>query len=54
MAEIEFHYDEVEKVCLHLAENPVKAKQLMNQLPTLIKRLLDQFKDVVMQHKDDL
>jgi len=25
-AEIEFYYDEVEKVCLHLAENPVKAK----------------------------
>ncbi len=26
----------------------------MNQLPTLIKRLLDQFKNVVAQHKDDL
>ena len=25
-AEIEFYYDEVEKVCLHLAENPVEAK----------------------------
>jgi len=24
--EIEFYYDEVENVCLHLAENPVKAK----------------------------
>ena len=40
-AEIEFYYDEVEKVCLHLAENPVKAKQVMNQLPVLVKRLLD-------------
>ncbi len=46
-AEIEFYYDEVEKVCLHLAENLVEAKQVMNQLPTLIKRLLDQFKNVV-------
>src|SRR6266498_200068 len=53
-AEIEFYYNEVEKVCLHLAENPVKAKQVLNQLPTLVKRLLDQFKDVVAQHKDDL
>ncbi len=53
-AEIEFYYDEVEKVCLHLAENPVKAKQVMNQLPMSVKRLLDQFKDVVAQHKDDL
>src|SRR6266540_3959806 len=54
VAEIEFYYDEVEKVCLHLAENPVEAKQVLNQLPTSVKRLLDQFKDVVAQHKDDL
>jgi len=40
-AEIEFYYDEVEKVCLHLAENLVKAKQVFNQLPTSVKRLLD-------------
>src|SRR6266540_2615717 len=53
-AEIEFYYDEVEKVCLHLAENPVEVKQVMNQLPTSVKRLLNQFKDVVAQHKDDL
>src|SRR6266540_7171341 len=53
-AEIEFYYDKVEKVCLHLAENPVEAKQVLNQLPTSVKRLLDQFKDVVAQHKDDL
>ncbi len=53
-AEIEFNYDEVEKVCLHLAENPIEAKQVLNQLPTSVKRLLDQFKDVVAQHKDDL
>ncbi len=46
-AEIEFYYDEVEKVCLHLAENLVEAKQVMNQLPISVKRLLDQFKDVV-------
>jgi len=30
MAEIEFYYDEVEKACLHLAKNPVKAKQVIN------------------------
>src|SRR6266540_5770915 len=53
-AEIEFYYDEVEKVCLHLTENPVEAKQVMNQLLIAVKRLLDQFKDVVAQHKDDL
>jgi len=53
-AEIEFYYNEVEKVCLHLAENPVEAKQVMNQLPTSVKRLLDPFKKVVAQHKDDL
>src|SRR6266540_3251850 len=53
-AEIEFYYDEVEKVCLHLAENPVEAKQVLNQLPSSVKRLLDQFKDVIAQHKDDL
>src|SRR6266540_2209820 len=53
-AEIEFYYDEVEKVCLHLAENSVEAKQVLNQLPTSVKRLLDQFKDVVAQHKDDV
>ena len=41
VAEIEFYYDEVEKVCLHLAENLVKGKQVMNQLPTSVKRLLD-------------
>ncbi len=41
VAEIEFYYDEVEKVCLHLAENLVEAKQVMNQLPTSVKRLLD-------------
>ena len=39
--EIEFYYDEVEKVCLHLAENPVEAKQVLTQLPTSVKRLLD-------------
>ena len=54
VAEIEFYYDEVENVCLHLAENLVEAKQVMNQLPTLVKRLLDQFRDVIAQHKDDL
>src|SRR6266498_536019 len=53
-AEIEFYYNEVEKVCLHLAENPVEAKQVLNQLPASVKRLLDQFKDVVAQHKDDV
>src|SRR6266540_3129066 len=31
-AEIEFYYDEVEKVCLHLAENSVEAKQVLSQL----------------------
>jgi len=41
IAEIEFYYDEVEKVYLYLAENPVKARQVMNQLPTSVKRLLD-------------
>ena len=41
VAEIEFYYDEIEKVCLHLAENPMEAKQVLNQLPTLVKRLLD-------------
>jgi len=46
--EIEFYYDKVEKVCLHLTENLVEAKQVMNQLPTSVKRLLDQFKDVVV------
>ncbi len=43
-AEIEFYYDEVKNVCLHLVENLVEAKQVMNQLPTLVKRLLDQLK----------
>src|SRR6266542_1919920 len=52
--EIEFYYDEEKRVCLHLAENPVEAKQVMNQLPTSVKRLLDQFKDVVTQHKEDV
>ncbi len=28
--DIEFYYDEVEKVCLHLAENPVEAKRVLN------------------------
>ncbi len=51
---IEFYYDKVEKVCLHLADNLVEAKQVLNQLSTSVKRLLDQFKDVVTQHKDDL
>ncbi len=46
-AKIEFYYDEVEKVCLHLAENPMEAKQVLNQLPISVKRLLDQFRDVV-------
>ena len=54
VAEIEFYYDEVEKVCLHLAENLVEAKQVLNQLPTSVKRLLDQFWNIVVQHKDDL
>ena len=47
VVKIGFYYDEVENVCFHLAENPVEAKQVMNQLPTSVKRLLDQFKDVV-------
>ncbi len=54
IAEIEFYYDEVEKVCLYLTENSVEAKHVINQLPTQVRRLLDQFKDVVTQHKDDL
>ncbi len=41
VVEIEFYYDEVENVCFHLAENPVEAKQVINQLPTSVKRLLD-------------
>ncbi len=45
---IEFYHDEVENVCLHLVENPMKAKQVLNQLPTSVKRLLNQFKDVVV------
>ena len=54
VAEIEFYYDKVESVCLHLAENPVKAKQVLNQLSTSVKRLLDQFRDVIAQYKDNL
>ena len=54
VAKIEFYYDKVEKVYLHLAENSVEIKQVMNQLPISVKRLLDQFKDVVAQYKDDL
>ncbi len=54
VVEIEFYYDEVEKVCLHLAENSMKAKQVLNQLPTSVKRLLDQFKNMVAQYKDDV
>ena len=46
-AEIEFYYDKVENICLYLAENPVEAKQVLNQLSISVKRLLDQFKDVV-------
>ncbi len=46
-AEIEFYYDEEEKVCLHLMENLIKSKQVMNQLPISVKRLLNQFKDVI-------
>ena len=53
-AEIKFYDDKVEKVCLHLAENPVKAKQVLNQLPISVKKLLDQFRNVIAQHKDDL
>ena len=53
-AEIEFYHDEVESVCLYLANNLIKQKQIINQLPISIKRLLDQFKDVVAQHKDNL
>ncbi len=52
--EIEFYHDKVESVCLHLAENPIEAKQVLNQLPILVKRLLDQFKNMVAQYKDDL
>ncbi len=40
-ANIEFYYDEVENVCLHLVENPVKVKQDINQLLTSVKRLLN-------------
>ena len=29
-AELEFYYDKVEKVCLHLAENPIETKQVLN------------------------
>jgi len=54
VADIEFYYDEEENVCLHLTENLVEAKQVMNQLPTSVKKLLDQFKDVVAQHNNDL
>ena len=46
-ARIEFYYDEVEKVCLHLVENPVEVKQVLNQLPTSVKKLLYQFRDVM-------
>ena len=53
-AEIEFCHDEVENICLHLAKNPVKAKQVLNQLPISVKKLLDQFRNVIAQHKDDL
>ena len=54
MAEIKFYYDKVEDICFHLAENPVEAKLVMNQLPTSVKKLLNQFRDVIAQHKDDL
>ncbi len=53
-AEIEFYYDKVEKVYLHLVENLIEIRQVLNQLPTSVKRLLDQFKDVIVQHNNDL
>ena len=53
-AEIEFYYNKVKNICLHLAENPVEAKQVMNQLPISVRKLLDQFKNVIAQYKDDL
>ncbi len=53
-AEIEFYYNKVENICLHLAENLVEAKQVLNQLSTSVKRLLNQFKNVVAQNKNDL
>jgi len=47
VANIKFYYDEVERAYLYLAENLVKDKQVINQLPISVKRLLDQFKDVI-------
>ncbi len=32
----------------------MEVKQVLNQLPTSVKRLLDQFQDVIAQYKDDL
>ena len=52
--EIEFYYDKIEKVYLHLAENLIETKQVLNQLSTLVKRLLEQFKNVVAQNSNDL
>jgi len=54
IAKIEFYYNEAENVCLHLANNLMEQKQVMNQLFTSVKRLLDQFKDVMAQHKNDV
>jgi len=45
-AKIEFYYDKVENVCLHLTKNPVKAKQVLNQLLTVRLKI----KDIIINH----
>ncbi len=40
---IEFYYNKVVRVCLHLAEHPVETKQIAKQLSISVKRLLDHF-----------
>ncbi len=51
---ISFYEDEEVNIYLHLANHLLENKEIVKQLPISVKRLLNQFKDIVVTHSNDL
>ncbi len=51
---IAFHRNEEVSICLYLANYLLETKKITKQLSISVKRLLDQFKDVVAIYSNDL
>ncbi len=52
--EITFYENQKVNICLYLVQHPLKTIEIIQQLPRSFKKLLDQFKNIVVANSNNL